>query len=97
MAEVIKDEAPQTGSDQMDLRPLIAEARAKGLVLRFIAHDVWRTPDELEAELRCHSAFAQWGPEYWELRDPKERPPVVYRASPSHRIGLPAWFIGAIR
>lgn len=53
------------------LKPLIAQARARGLWLHLAYHDVWVSPHQLERELVA--ANLCFSPENWSLRDPGER------------------------
>jgi hypothetical protein len=76
------------------LDALIVEARAKGMWLWFEPHDVWRSPDELAVE---SASFRQWGPEYWKLRDPKERITQTNQVAATQASGgLKPWFIAAL-
>lgn len=53
------------------LKPLISEAREKGLWLWCHYQDIWFSPSELEQQ-NANGKFL-WGPVNWKLRDPTER------------------------
>ncbi len=52
------------------LAPLLEEARQKGLWFYSPYQGLWFSPDELES-LQKEGRF-RWGPDNWELRDPRE-------------------------
>lgn len=54
----------------IEMRPLFAQARAEGKWFWGRYHDIWFSPDELEAEQR--NGKFRWGPVNWELLDPKD-------------------------
>jgi hypothetical protein len=54
----------------ISMRALFDQARAEGKWLWTRYHDIWFSPDELEAEQR--NGKFRWGSCNWELRDPNE-------------------------
>lgn len=59
-----------TSAQEIDLRPLIEEARLKGLWLCHTYYDLWFSPKELE-NANKEGKFL-WGSTNWMLRNPQE-------------------------